>query len=161
MSEKKPRGSFTLSHEELASREMVLTAFTMLESRGYGGLTELFAILDDPTVILKLVRFLSGTSIKLPPIEEFSKCLKASQYAFCDMHKRVNNYLPVKGSDIRQFMNISKEEENELLEIFDNWAIYMNKQGHDIRNYMHINRTNTTKRIDLVTKGKKWSKKVY
>ena len=55
MSEKKPRGSFTLSHEELASREMVLTAFTMLESRGYGGLTELFAILDDPIVILKLL----------------------------------------------------------------------------------------------------------
>ena len=161
MAEKKERGSFELSHEELSSREMVLITFTLLESRGYPGLTELLSILEDPTIILKLVRFLGGTNLKLPPISEFSKCLKASEYIFCDMHKRINNYLPAKGSDIRKFMNISKDEEQELLDMFDQWTAYMHKQGIDTTKLMHCNRTNTIKRMRMVQQGRKWTGKHY
>lgn len=161
MAEKKERGSFELSYEELSSREMVLIAFTMLESRGYPGLTELFSILNDPSIILKLVRFLGGTNLKLPPIGEFTKCLRASEYIFCDMHKRINNYLPAKGSDIRKFMGISKEEEQELLDMFDNWVLYMKKQGIDTTNLMHCNRTNTIKRMKLTQQGRKWTSSRY
>ena len=87
---KQERGYFTLSNEELASTEMVLTAFTMLESRGYPGFTELMAILNDPTIILKIIRFLYGMKIEVPPLQEFIKCLKAAQYVFCDMHKKLS-----------------------------------------------------------------------
>ena len=158
---KQARGYFELSDEELSSSEMVLIAFTMLESRGYPGFTELLSILNDPIIILKIIRFLYGMEIKIPPLKEFIQCLKAAEYAFCDIHKKINVNLPAKPADIRQFMNISKEEEEELLKIFDEWAIYMNKQGYDIRTLMHINRVNTKKRIELVTQGKKWTKKLY
>lgn len=158
---KKERGEFELSHEELASTEMVLTAFTMLESRGYPGFTELMALLNNPTILLKIIRFLYGMEIKVPPLDEFVKCLRAAQYAFCDMHKKIHVNLCAKPLDIRNHMNISKEEEAELLEIFDTWVKYMHDQGHDIRNYFHINRNNTKKRIDMVTKGRKWTAKNY
>ena len=158
---KQERGYFTLSNEELASTEMVLTAFTMLESRGYPGFTELMAILNDPTIILKIIRFLYGMKIEVPPLQEFIKCLKAAQYVFCDMHKKIHVNLPAKPADIRKSLNISEEEEKELLEIFDHWTKYMHDQGHDIRNYFHMNRQNTKKRIAMTVKGKKWTSKNY
>ena len=64
MAEKKERGSFKLSHEELSSREMVLITFTLLESRGYPGLTELFSILEDPTI-----SSLWSSKLKMYPFE--------------------------------------------------------------------------------------------
>ena len=77
------------------------------------------------------------------------------------MHKNINVNLPAKGKDIRQFMNITEEEEKHLLDIFDEWVVFMAKNGADIRNYMHINRQNTKKRIDMAVHGRKWTQKKY
>ena len=51
-------------------------------------------------------------------------------------------------------MNIDEEQEQHLLEIFDQWTKYMHDVGYDVRNYMHINRNSTKKRIELAIKGK-------
>ena len=161
MTEKKKRGEFTLEHEDLSSQEMVFIALTMLESRGYPGFMELLSVINNPGIILKIIRLFYGMTIKIPPLKEFIKCLQAAEYAFCDIHKKVNSTLPAKPQDIRQFMNIDREQEAELLQIFDEWCVYMNKQGHDIRNYMHINRQNTKKRIAMSVNGKKWKDKNY
>ena len=56
--EKKKRGEFELSDSELGSREMILIAMSILESRGYLGFVELLSILENPEVILKIMRFL-------------------------------------------------------------------------------------------------------
>lgn len=161
MAEKQPRGYFELSDEEMASSEMVLTLFTMLESQGYHGFVELMSVLNSPELILKIVRLLYGTEIKIPPLKIFIKTLQAAIYTFCDMHKKININLVAKPKDIRQFMNITEEEEQELLKIFDNWSAYMGKNGVDLINLMHINRNNTKKRIKMNMQGKKWTKKIY
>lgn len=158
---KKARGEFELSHEELASSEMVFIALSMLESRGYTGFTELFSILNDPAIILKVVRLMYGTTIKVPPVGEFTKCLRAAIYTYCDMHKMINSTLPAKPKDIRQFMGIDEKEEKELLEIFDKWSIFLHENGADVRKLMHCNRKNTLKRIDLNCRGKKWKAAKY
>ena len=158
---KKERGEFTLSNEELGSTEMVFLALTILESRGYSGLTELMAILNDPKLVLKIVRLLYGTELKLPSLKEFVLCLRTAIYAFCDMHKKVHVKLPVKPDNIRKFMNITKEQEKEILEVFDQWTLFMHKQGRDPWTLMHINRNNTKKRMKMVCEGKKWGNKVY
>lgn len=150
-----------LSDEELSSKEMVLIAFTMLESRGYPGFTQLIQILNDPTVILKIVRFMYGMEIKIPPLEEFVKCLQAAMYTFCDMHKKVHANLVAKPKDIRDLLNIDEKREQELLEVFDQWSQYMVKNGIDLTNLMHINREATKKRIRMTASGKKWTKKKY
>jgi hypothetical protein len=154
MAEKQPRGYFELSDEELSSHEMVFIALSMLESRGYPGFLELMSVINDPSIILKIVRLFYGMELKVPPLKEFIQCLKATEYAFCVMHKKININLFAKEKDIRQFMKINEAEEQELLEIFDHWAKYMHEQGYDIRNYMHINRNSTKKRIELAIKGK-------
>lgn len=156
-----PRGYFEVSHDELSSKEMILIAFTMLESRGYPGFSELLAIVNDPTVILKIIRLLYGTTLKIPPLKEVVKCLRAAEFTFLDFHKRVNHTLPAKPLDIRQHMNITKEEQDELMNIFDEWTIYMQKNGIDISKLMHINRENTKKRIKMTQSGKKWTKAKY
>jgi len=161
MAEKKKRGEYTLTDEELSCAEMVFITLTMLESRGYPGFMELFSVIDDPALIIKLLRLFYGTTIKFPPLQEVVDCLKASEYAFCDIHKMINDKLCAKPKDIRQHMNISAEEEQKLLEIFDQWVKYMHDTGHDIRNLMHINRNNSRKRIDMVCKGKKWKAAKY
>jgi len=154
MAEKQPRGYFELSDEELSSSEMVFTALSMLESRGYPGFTELMSVIDDPTIIIKIIRYLYGMNLRVPPLQEFIDCLRASEYAFCVMHKSINTNLYAKEKDIRQFMNIDEEQEQHLLEIFDQWTKYMHDIGYDVRNYMHINRNSTKKRIELAIKGK-------
>ena len=159
--EKQPRGYFTISDDELSSKEMILIAFTMLESRGYPGFSELLAILNDPTTILKIIRLLYGTTIKIPPLSEVVKCLRAAEFTFLDFHKRVNHSLTAKPLDIRQHMNITKEEQDELLEIFDEWVVYMQKNGIDVGKLMHINRENTKKRIKMAQNGKKWTQSKY
>lgn len=159
--EKQPRGYFTISDDELSSKEMILIAFTMLESRGYPGFSELLAILNDPTTILKIIRLLYGTTIKIPPLSEVVKCLRAAEFTFLDFHKRVNHSLVAKPLDIRQHMNITKEEQDELLQIFDEWVIYMQKNGIDVGKLMHINRENTKKRIKMAQNGKKWTQSKY
>ena len=68
---KKERGEFTLSDEELGSTEMVFIALTILESRGYPGLTELMSIVNDPKLILKIIRLLYGTEIKIPSLKQY------------------------------------------------------------------------------------------
>lgn len=159
--EKQPKGYFTISDDELSSKEMILIAFTMLESRGYPGFSELLAILNDPTTILKIIRLLYGTTIKIPPLSEVVKCLRAAEFTFLDFHKRVNHSLVAKPLDIRQHMNITKEEQDELLQIFDEWVIYMQKNGIDVGKLMHINRENTKKRIKMAQNGKKWTQSKY
>ena len=158
---KKERGEFTLSDEELGSTEMVFTALTILESRGYPGLTELMAILNDPKLLLKIIRLLYGTQIKLPSLREFVLCLRTAIYAFCDMHKKIHVNLPAKPNDIRKFMKITPEQEKEILEVFDQWTLFMHNQGRNIWEYMHINRENTKKRMKMVCEGKKWTSSKY
>lgn len=161
MAEKKKRGEFTLSDEEYGSKEMVLITLSMLESRGYPGLTELMSVLDDPVIILKLVRFLYGTTIKIPSLQEFTKTLRAAIFAYCDLHKRINIHLYAKPQDIRQFMGITEEEQKELMDIFDQWAKFMHDQGKDILSIMHCNRSNTKKRIQMAAENKKWTNPRY
>ena len=152
---------FTLTDEELASTEMVYIALSILESRGYSGFTDLLSILNDPVLILKIVRLMYGTTIKIPPLGEFTKCLQAAIYTYCDMHKMINSKLPAKPRDIRKFMNIDEKEEKELLDIFDEWTVFLHKNGIDIRNLMHCNRNNTKKRVEMNIHGKKWSASKY
>lgn len=156
-----PRGYFEVSQDELSSKEMMLIAFTMLESRGYPGFSELLAIVNDPNVILKIIRLLYGTTLKIPPLKEVVKCLRAAEFTFLDFHKRVNHSLYAKPLDIRQHMNITKEEQEELLKIFDDWILYMQKNGIDVSKLMHINRENTKKRIKMIQNGKKWKSSKY
>lgn len=159
--QKKPRGYFEVSDEEYSSTEFVFIALSMLESRGYPGFFELMSVIQDPGLIMKIIRLFYGMEIKIPPLKEFKECLQAAEYSYLDMHKHININLPAKSKDIRQFMGITEEEEKHLLEIFDQWAVFMNKQGADVRNFMHINRNNTKKRIDMAVKGQKWTSKRY
>lgn len=158
---KKPRGYFELSDEELQGTEIVFNTLTILESRGYQGFVELMSLLNDPTIILKIVRFLYGMEIKVPPLDEFNLCLRTALFAYCDMHKNVNASLPVKTKDIQQFMNIDDDETKKILEVFDAWAKYMGLQGKSLNDIMHINRNNTKKRIKMAENGKKWTAAKY
>lgn len=159
--QKKPRGYFEVEDDEYSSSEFVFIALSMLESRGYPGFFELMSIIEDPATIMKIIRLFYGMEIKIPPLKEFKECLQAAEYSYLDMHKNINVNLPAKSKDIRQFMNITPEEEQHLLEIFDQWVVFMNKQGADVRNFMHINRNNTKKRIEMAVQGKKWTAKNY
>ncbi|MBO4622558.1 MAG: hypothetical protein J5691_01590 [Bacilli bacterium] len=159
--QKKPRGYFEVTDDEYSSSEFVFIALSMLESRGYPGFFELMSVVEDPALIMKIIRLFYGMTIKIPPIKEFKECLQAAEYTYLDMHKHINTNLPAKSKDICQFMNITPEEEQHLLDIFDDWAKFMHDQGADVRNYMHMNRNNTKKRIDMVCKGKKWTQKNY
>ena len=154
MAEHKERGAYELTEEEMASSEMVFIACTLLESRGYPGFMELFNVLNDPGLILKLIRLFFFFFIKFPSLTEFRDCLRASEYIFTDFHKKVNDKLVVKPLDIRNHMGITVEEEEKLLKLFDEWVIYMNKAGYPIEKLMHINRKMTKKRMELAVKGK-------
>lgn len=159
--QKKPRGYFEVEDDEYSSSEFVFIALSMLESRGYPGFFELMSVIEDPAIIMKIIRLFYGMEIKIPPLKEFKECLQAAEYSYLDMHKNINVNLPAKSKDIRQFMNITPEEEQHLLEIFDSWTKFMHDQGADVRNYMHINRSNTRKRIEMAVQGRKWTAKNY
>lgn len=159
--QKKPRGYFEVTDDEYSSSEFVFIALSMLESRGYPGFFELMSIIQDPGLIIKIIRLFYGMTIKIPPLKEFKECLQAAEYSYLDMHKNVNTNLPAKGKDIRQFMNITEEEEKRLLDIFDEWCLFMAKNGAKVTDYMKCNRTNTKKRIELASKGQKWTQKRY
>lgn len=151
--EKKKRGEFELSDSELGSREMVLIAMSILESRGYPGFVELLSVLEKPELILKLIRFLYGTIIKVPPLGEFVTCLRAAEFTYCDFHKRINQKLPAQPKQIQEFMGIDDEEISKIQDIFQKWIEYMDKQGIHIEDFMHINRQNTLRRIKAIQKG--------
>lgn len=158
MAEHKERGAYELTEEELASSEMVFIACTLLESRGYPGFMEMLNVLDDPSLIIKLIRLFYGMTIKFPSIQEFQDCLKASEYIFTDFHKKVNDTLVVKPLDIRNHMHITEQEEDKLLKLFDEWVLYMHKAGYPIEKLMHINRKVTKKRIESLITGKRTKK---
>lgn len=159
--QKKPRGYFEVEDEEYSSSEFVFIALSMLESRGYPGFFELMSVVQDPALIIKIIRLFYGMEIKIPPLKEFKECLQAAEYSYLDMHKNVNSNLPAKGKDIRQFMGITEEEEKHLLEIFDQWAYFMSSCGANINDYMHCNRNNTRKRLEMAARGEKWTQKRY
>jgi len=161
MVEHKKRGEYNLNYEELGSSEMVFIAMTLLASRGYPGFIEIMSVIDNPSVLIKLLRLFYGMTIKFPSLEEVRDCLRASEYIFCDMHKKVNDKLVVKPLDIRNHMGIDEKEEEKLLEMFDNWIKYMHDNGNDVLRYMGCNRQNTRKRIAMVQSGRKWKAKKY
>lgn len=158
MAEHKERGAYELTPEEMASSEMVFIACTLLESRGFPGFMELFNVINDPSLIIKLIRLFYGMTIKFPSLQEFQDCLRASEYIFTDFHKKVNDKLVVKPLDIRNHMGITEQEEEKLLKLFDEWVVYMNKAGYPIEKLMHINRKMTRKRMELAINGKKGKK---
>ena len=151
--EKKKRGEFELSDSELGSREMVLIAMSILESRGYPGFVELLSVLEKPELILKIIRFLYGTTIKVPPLGEFVTCLRAAEFTYCDFHKRINQKLPAQPKQIQEFMGIDDEEVSRIQDVFQQWIEYMNKEGIHIEDFMHINRQNTLRSIKAIQKG--------
>lgn len=159
--QKRPRGYFEVKDEEYSSTEFVFIALSMLESRGYPGFFELMSAIKDPAIIMTIIRLFHDMTIKIPSIKEFKDCLQAAEYSYLDMHKHISVNLPAKGKDIRQFMNITEEEEKHLLEIFDQWCAFMASCGANVNDYMKCNRTNTKKRIELASKGKKWGNRKY
>lgn len=159
--QKRPRGYFEVKDEEYSSTEFVFIALSMLESRGYPGFFELMSAIKDPAIIMTIIRLFHDMTIKIPSIKEFKDCLQAAEYSYLDMHKHISVNLPAKGKDIRQFMNITEEEEKHLLEIFDQWCAFMSSCGANVNDYMKCNRTNTKKRIELASKGKKWGNRKY
>ena len=151
--EKKRRGEFELSDTELGSREMILITMSMLESRGYPGFVELLSIIEKPELILKIIRFLYGTTLKIPPLSEFVTCLRAAEFTYCDFHKMVNRKLAVQPKQIQEFMGIDDEEVAKIQDVFQKWIEYMNKCGIHIEDLMHINRKNTVRRIKAIQNG--------
>lgn len=159
--QKKPRGYFEVADDEYSSSEFVFIALSMLESRGYPGFFELMSIIKDPALIMKIIRLFYGMEIKIPPLKEFKECLQAAEFAYLDMHKHINVNLPAKTGDIRKFMDITEDEQQHLLEIFDQWCNFMAKNGANVNDYMHCNRQNTRKRIDMASRGEKWTSRRY
>lgn len=151
--EKKRRGEFELSDTELGSREMILITMSMLESRGYPGFVELLSIVEKPELILKIMRFLYGTTLKIPPLSELVTCLRAAEFTYCDFHKMVNRKLTVQPKQIQEFMGIDDEEVSKIQDVFQKWIEYMNKCGIHIEDLMHINRKNTVRRIKAIQNG--------
>lgn len=151
--EKKRRGEFELSDTELGSREMILITMSMLESRGYPGFVELLSIIEKPELILKIIRFLYGTTLKIPPLSELVTCLRAAEFTYCDFHKMVNRKLAVQPKQIQEFMGIDDEEVAKIQDVFQKWIEYMNKCGIHIEDLMHINRKNTVRRIKAIQNG--------
>lgn len=151
--EKKKRGEFELSDSELGSREMILIAMSILESRGYPGFVELLSILEKPELILKIMRFLYGTTIKVPSLGEFVTCLRAAEYTYCDFHKMLNRKLAAQPKQIQEVLDIDAEELSKIQDIFQQWIEYTYKQGIHVENLMHINRKNTVKRIKAIQNG--------
>lgn len=159
--QKKPRGYFEVADDEYSSSEFVFIALSMLESRGYPGFFELMSVIKDPALIMKIIRLFYGMEIKIPPLKEFKECLQAAEFAYLDMHKHINVNLPAKTGDIRKFMDITEDEQQHLLEIFDQWCNFMAKNGANVNDYMHCNRQNTRKRIDMASRGEKWTSRRY
>ncbi len=159
--QKKPRGYFEVADDEYSSSEFVFIALSMLESRGYPGFFELMSVIKDPALIMKIIRLFYGMEIKIPPLKEFKECLQAAEFAYLDMHKHININLPAKTGDIRKFMDITEDEQQHLLEIFDQWCNFMAKNGANVNDYMHCNRQNTRKRIDMASRGEKWTSRRY
>lgn len=151
--EKKVRGDFELTDSELGSREMVLIAMSILESRGYPGLVELFSILEKPEIIIKLIRFFYGTTLKMPSLGEFVTCLRAAEFTYCDFHKMVNRKLAVQPKQIQAFMGIDDQEMSKIQDVFQQWIEYLSKQGIHIEDFMHINRKNIVRRIKAIRNG--------
>ena len=79
--QKKPRGYFEVEDEEYSSSEFVFIALSMLESRGYPGFFELMSLIQDPALIMKIIRLFYGMEIKIPPLKEFKECLQAAEYS--------------------------------------------------------------------------------
>ena len=152
----KPEDFFGLSDSEYSCAEMVFTFFTILESRGYPGFSELASVLGKPEILIKVLRLMSGMQIQIPPLEEFVNCLRTAIYVFIIMNKTKCSGHFISNENIRDFLSINEEQEQDLNKIFEEWAVYMNQQGHDIRNYFNINSKTTVRHIKRAVKGKKF-----
>ena len=158
---KKKRGEYTITPGDLGSTEMVFVVLSVLESLGYTGFVQLMSVINDPGVLIKVIRLLYGMEIKIPPLQVFIDALDASIYMFSDFFKQIQKGTPVQPKFIREHMNIDEEREKRLLEIFDNWSAFMYKHSVNPLQYLNIQRNNTKKRIAMAKQGKKWTAKNY
>lgn len=158
---KKNRGEYEITPSDLGSTEMVFLVLSVLESLGYPGFMQLLTVINDPGVIIKIIRLMYGTEIKVPPLKVFIDALDTVTYMFSDFFKEVQKGTPAQPKFIRQHMNIDETREKELLAIFDNWSEYMFKHGVNPLSYLNIQRNNTKKRIKLAGNGKRWTAKNY
>lgn len=156
-------GAFIIDYKdyEFSSEEFVWIAFSILESKNYHGLLELMSIIEKPQKIMKILYLMNGMNIKLPKPKEFAKCLQAATYIYSDTLKNVNSKLVAKPKDIKTTLDISDDEEKEILDIFDEWVVYLHKNGYEVEDFLKINRNNTKKRIKNIKIGKKWKAKRY
>ena len=153
---RKAENFFGLNDSEYSCAEMVFTFFTILESRGYPGFSELLTVLGKPDILIKMLRLMAGMQIQIPPLKEFVNCLRTAMYIFAIMNKKKCNNHIISNEDIKDFLEITPEQEEEIVKIFEEWAVYMNQQGHDVRNYFDISRKNVAKQIQLAVEGKKF-----
>jgi hypothetical protein len=156
-----PKRTIKMEQHEYSSEEFVFIALSIMESQGYYGLIEMMSIIEDPDKIMKILYLMNGMDIKVPNAREFSKALKAATYIYCDAEKKITSTKKAAPGDIREHLNLSLNEEAELLDIFDNWVKFMGDQGYEVEKYVQFKRTNSHKRIKMVRAGKKWTAKKY
>lgn len=136
-----------MNHEDECSKEMVYIAMTLLESKGYAGFSGLMSVLDDPELIIKLLRLFYGSTIEFPPLQTVVKCLKTAIYVYYNFHKR-SGAKAIVTSEIRKLMNIDEKEEQELIIEMKEWINFMLDEGIDLSRLMHINKKTLIKRYD-------------
>ena len=113
---KEDKRSYKMTPTDLGSTEMVFLVLSILESLGYPGFMQLLSVINDPGVIIKIIRLMYGTEIKVPPLQTFIDALDTATYMFSDFFKEVQKNTPAQPKYIREYMNIDQEREKKLLE---------------------------------------------
>lgn len=152
MSVSKDELGYFVKDEDYSSEHFLLITLSLLESKGYLGFIQLFSIIEDYQVMIKLLRLMNGLDIKVPPIKEFYKSLKTCVYIYLRLLK---NQEAIKTLDLSQADLVDAEKE------FKNWVDYLGKQGYNIKDffgkYVKINVNNPIYR--KVKKKRKYVRK--
>ena len=121
--------------DEYMSEEYLMILFSLLESKGFTGFNQLQAVVDDPKVILKILRLMHGMQFKIPSLTEFADIMKLSVFIYATLIKDediLDSKTNTKVQSFTQYLNYSKEEYQAYAQGVKKWREFLKAHGYDI-----------------------------
>lgn len=130
-----PIEKLQVREDEYMSEEFLMILFSLLESKGFTGFNQLQAVVDDPKVILKILRLMHGMQFKVPTLTEFSNILQLTIFIYATLIKDEAIYdekSKHKVSSFVQYLNYSKEDYTKYTQEVTKWRRFLEAHGYNI-----------------------------
>lgn len=134
-----PVDKLQVNPDEYMSEDFLMILFSLMESKGFTGFNQLQAVVDDPKVILKILRLMHGMQFKIPTLIEFANLMQLAVFIYATLIRDKNlidisNHKTV--DSLYKYLGFTLEEKTKYDMEATEWRKYLEASGYKLSDFI-------------------------